>query len=260
MARAGLAAGPGPVDTLDAGLADLETHGACVIGGALAPDLLDALRGATYRAAANDRKYGWAQSYQYGKDDHVNQRVWNLPSRDPVFAELAELPLAIDLVRRTLGWPASLSSMSANITHRGGGSMMLHTDQGYLPGPLQQAWVYNCVWCVDPFTAANGATLIAPGSHRTPEPPAPDALVPVEAPAGSLIVLDGRLWHTNGVNTSGESRAGLFAVYTLPWLMPQENWSLSLNPAVRQFGSETLQTLLGFRPHVLGRVNGMERI
>jgi hypothetical protein len=29
---------------------------------------------------------------------------------------------------------------------------------------------------------------------------------------------------------------------------------------VRQFGSETLQTLFGFRPQVLGRINGMDRI
>jgi hypothetical protein len=38
------------------------------------------------------------------------------------------------------------------------------------------------------------------------------------------------------------------------------NWSLSLDPALRQFGSEALQTLFGFRPEVPGRVNGRERI
>jgi len=86
-------------------------------------------------------------------------------------------------------------------------------------------------------------------------------LIPAEAPAGSAIVMEGRLWHTSGENRSqGRRRAGIFAVYTLPILLPQENHFLSLDPAVRQFGSETLQTLLGFRPQVLGRVNGMERI
>jgi hypothetical protein len=34
----------------------------------------------------------------------------------------------------------------------------------------------------------------------------------------------------------------------------------SLNPAVVQTGSETLLTLLGYRPAVLGRVNGLDRI
>jgi hypothetical protein len=258
-----ITAGPKPVTDLERGLADLAEHGACIIAGALAPDLLGDLRAALYRAARTDRKYGLEEAYPYGKDDHVNQRIWNLPSHDPVFCELAEHPLAIELVERTLGWPASLSSMSANITNGGGASMLLHTDQGYLPGPLAQPWVFNLCWCVDEFTAENGATLFASGSHRVQgalPPEAMERMIPAIAPAGSLIVLDGRLWHTNGVNRNAISRAGIFAVYTLPWLMPQENWSLSLNPSVRQFGSETLQTLFGFRPRVLGRVNGRERI
>ncbi len=83
---------------------------------------------------------------------------------------------------------------------------------------------------------------------------------PLEAPAGSMIAMDGRLWHTNGVNVDGTRRAGIFGWYTLPIYLPQENWSLSADPAIRQFGSETLQTLLGFRPHFLGRINGHDRL
>jgi hypothetical protein len=250
--------GPTHVDDLAAGLAQLELHGACIITGALAPALLDELHAALYRAAYTDLKYGMADAFEHLQDDKPNQSVWNLPSHDPVFCELAKHPLAVDFVKRTLGWPASLSSMSANIANRGGPSMMLHTDQGYLPGKLDRAWVYNLAWCLDDFTAENGATLIAPGSHKMHDGPRPalSELQPATAPAGSLIILDGRILHTNGVNTTGAGRAGIFAVYTLPWLLPQENWPLSLNPSVRQFGSETLLTLLGFRPTFLGRVNG----
>jgi ectoine hydroxylase-related dioxygenase (phytanoyl-CoA dioxygenase family) len=255
--------GPTLVDSIDAGLAQLDTHGACIITGVLDPDLLAEAREATYRVARNERKYGWSQDYQYGADDHVNQRVWNLPSRDPVFAAIAEHPVAIEIITRTLGWPASLSSMSANITHGGGASMVLHTDQGYLPGQLDRAWVYNLAWCVDDFTVENGATLFAPGSHRLTGPlpaEARETMIPALAPAGSLFVLDGRTWHTNGVSRSAQGRAGLFTVYTLPWLMPQENWALSIDPALRQFGSETFRTLTGFRPGVLGRINGLDRL
>ena len=72
--------------------------------------------------------------------------------------------------------------------------------------------------------------------------------------------MEGRLLHTNGVNTNGVRRGGIFSWYTLPIYMPQENWFLSANPAIRQFGSEALQTLLGFRPQVMGRINGLDRI
>ncbi|WP_405182617.1 hypothetical protein OG225_17190 [Nocardia sp. NBC_01377] len=30
--------------------------------------------------------------------------------------------------------------------------------------------------------------------------------------------------------------------------------------SIRRFGSETVQTLLGFRPQVLGRINGLDRL
>jgi ectoine hydroxylase-related dioxygenase (phytanoyl-CoA dioxygenase family) len=261
---------PRPTRDLDKGLADLERYGACVIEGALAGEKLEEVRTALTRAAVADRQYGWAQDYQYGGDDHVNQRVWNLPSRDPVFCELAEHPVAMHFVRQVIGWPALLSSMSANITGLGGESMVLHADQGYMPPPWNRPLGINIGWAIDPFTRENGATCFIPGSNHSDGlgpgqsmgrgEAAKDGLVPIEAPAGSAIIMEGRLLHTNGVNTNGVRRAGIFSWYTLPIYLPQENWFRSLNPAVRQFGSETLQTLFGFRPQVLGRMNGLDRI
>jgi ectoine hydroxylase-related dioxygenase (phytanoyl-CoA dioxygenase family) len=253
---------PRSTKDLDGAVADLREHGACVVAGALDGELLAEVRTALYRAAESDRKYGLAEDYQYGGDDHVNQRVWNLPSHDPVFCALAEHPIALRFVQEVIGWPALLSSMSANITATGGQSMILHADQGYMPRPWAGPHGVNVAWCVDDFTVANGATLYLPGSHlgngegqgRLEE--FRDRLVPIEAPAGSVIVMEGRLLHTNGVNTNGVRRGGVFSWYTLPIYLPQENWFRSLNPAARQTASETLQTLFGFRPAVLGRVNG----
>jgi ectoine hydroxylase-related dioxygenase (phytanoyl-CoA dioxygenase family) len=253
-----------PTENLDRATAELAENGACVVAGALDADLLAEVRTALYRAADSDRRYGLAMDYQYGGDDHVNQRVWNLPSHDPVFCALAEHPVAMHFVKEVLGWPALLSSMSANITAAGGQSMVLHADQGYTPRPWGKPHGVNVAWCVDDFTAENGATCFLPGSHHWNGEGQgrldrfKDQLVPIEAPAGSAIVMEGRLLHTNGVNVNGVRRAGIFGWYTLPIYLPQENWYLSLNPAVRQVGSETLLTLLGFRPAVLGRVNGRD--
>jgi ectoine hydroxylase-related dioxygenase (phytanoyl-CoA dioxygenase family) len=255
-----------PRPTADLGQAslDLEACGACIIEGVLEPAKLREVHTALYRAAEADRSYGWTQKYQYGGGDHINQRIWNLPSRDPVFCELAEHAVAMHFVRKVLGWPALLSSMSANITAGGGQSMVLHCDQGYMPTPWSRPLGVNVAWCVDDFTRQSGATCFIPGSNhwngQGQGQDMKDQLVPLEAPAGSAIVMEGRLLHTNGVNTNGVLRAGIFSWYTLPIYLPQENWFLSLNPGVRQFGSETLLTLLGFRPQLLGRINGMERI
>lgn len=249
---------------LERALNDLKTYGACVVLNALDEGRLKEVHTALYRAAEADRQYGWGQDYGHGGDDHINQRVWNLPSRDPVFCALAEHPTAMHFVQKLLGWPALLSSMSANITSGGGASMVLHADQGYMPGPWTRPHGVNVAWCVDEFTATNGATCYLPGSHlengQGQGADMSDKLVPIEAPAGSAIIMEGRLLHTNGKNTNGVRRAGIFSWYTLPIYLPQENWFMSLNPIVRQFSSETLQTLFGFRPQVLGRINGLDRI
>jgi len=255
--------GPHPTKDLDQAMADLKTLGACVVADALDADMLNEVHTALYRAADSDRKYGRNKAYQYGGDDHINQRVWNLPSRDPVFCALAEHPIALHFVRKILGWPALLSSMSANITSGGGASMIVHADQGYMPQPWERPHGINVAWCVDEFTAGNGATCYIPGSNHwnsDGKDTDKDKLVPIEAPAGSAIIMEGRLLHTNGVNTNGIRRGGIFGWYTLPIYLPQENWFLSLDPAIRQFGSENLLTLLGFRPQVMGRINGLDRI
>ena len=243
---------------------DLAELGACVIKDVLAGDALKEVQEALYRVARREDEQGWRQKYQYGADDGINQRVWNLVSRDTLFCSLVEHPLALRFVRSVIGWPALLSSISANITGPGGGSMVVHADQGYMPMPWARPQAVNIGWCIDDFTVENGATRVALGSHKlNRQPTAEDArgeLTPILATAGSMIVMEGRVWHTNGVNTGNGRRAGIFAAYTLPIYLPQENWFLSLNPVIRQYGSETLQTLFGFRPQVFGRINGLDHL
>jgi ectoine hydroxylase-related dioxygenase (phytanoyl-CoA dioxygenase family) len=240
----------------------LSTRGYCVIERALEPALRMRIQEAVYRIAEFERSVGWTSRYAFGNDATANQRIWNLLSRDPLFCQLVEHDLAIAFVTEVIGWPALLSSTSANIVVNDDENTAIHADQSYMPEPWGSAHGVNIAWTVDDFTSANGATRVAPGSHRLNRAHRPDEelpeFVPVEAPAGSMIVMDGRVWHTTGRNLSGRPRCGIFNWYTLPIYLPQENWYLSLNPAVRQFGSERLLTLLGFRPGLMGRVNGLQ--
>ena len=249
---------------LHAAQRDLTENGYAVIEGALPPGLLAAVHDALYRVARFERDNGRALSYDASKDGDGSQRIWNLISRDPVFCPLAEHALALDLVRFLIGWPASLSSSSANIVFTDEDNIIVHADMAYMPEPWSGPQAINIAWCIDDFTAANGATMIVPGSHRLSrnhrESDGRAGLVAIEAPAGSIIAMDGRLWHSAAPNRTAQPRAAIFNSYTLPIYMPQENWFLSLDPAIRQFGSETLLTLLGFRPGLMGRVNGRTTI
>jgi ectoine hydroxylase-related dioxygenase (phytanoyl-CoA dioxygenase family) len=253
---------PAPTDDLDRAEADLAEHGICAVTGVLSGAALEAVRADLYAAAAQDRARGREQKFGLDHEhDDTNQRVWNVLSRSPVFVDLAEHPVALRLLRSVLGWPMLLGNLSANITGPGGGEMVLHADQIFVPTPWPaEPQGANAAWCIDDFTADNGATCFVPGSHRLHRPPEPGddvTPIPLEAPAGTLVVFESRLWHRTGFNrTQHQRRAGIFGWYTRPIYRPQENWFLSLDPSVRQFASDELLVLLGYRTQGLGLVNG----
>lgn len=253
---------PAPTDDVERAEHDLRTHGIGAVTGALDGVTLRAVRDDLYAAAGHDRARGREQKFalDYAHDE-TNQRVWNVLSRSPVFIDLVEHPGALRLLRSVLGWPMLLGNLSANITGPGGGEMVLHADQIFVPEPWPAApQGANAAWCVDDFTADNGATCFVPGSHLLNRAPRPDddvTPIPLEAPAGTLVVFDSRLWHRTGFNrTATQRRAGLFGWYTRPIYRTQENWFLSLDPSVAQFGSEELLVLLGYKTVGLGLVNG----
>ena len=68
---------------------------------------------------------------------------------------------------------------------------------------------------IDDFTPDNGSTRLVPGTHRARCPPPksfadpasrhPDQVV-VTAPAGSVVVFNGHLWHGGTCNRGGDHR------------------------------------------------------
>jgi ectoine hydroxylase-related dioxygenase (phytanoyl-CoA dioxygenase family) len=255
---------PAPTDDLDRAEHDLHEHGICAVLDVLKGAELDEVRTELYAAAARDRSRG--REVSFGLDyahDTSNQRVWNVLSRSPVFSDLVEHPVALRLLRSVLGWPMLLGNLSANITGPGGGEMIMHADQIFVPTPWPaEPQGANAAWCVDDFTAEVGATCFVPGSHLLNRPPTAEEYasatpVPMEAPAGAVVVFDSRLWHRTGNNvTADRTRAGIFGWYTRPIYRTQENWFLSLDPSVRQYASDDLLVLLGYRSEGLGLVNG----
>jgi len=129
-----------------------------------------------------------------------------------------------------------ISNFTANIALPGSESMVLHSDQSLVaPPPWQAPWSMNIIWCLDDLFAANGATRYLPGSHHFQQfadvpDNAPQQTVAFEAPAGSFVAMDGRMWHTSGANvTQDAERALLFAYYSVDYLRPQANWNVVLS-------------------------------
>lgn len=264
MSLAPALAVPPPTRDLAQGLRNIAEYGLTIVPDVLTGDVLDRARDALYRAADSDRARQREQKFSLDDaQDDTNRRVWNVLSRDPVFEDMAFHPLALDYVKAVLGWPALLGNISANITGPGGGEMVLHADQIFVPEPWASApQGMNVAWCLDDFTEANGATRFVPGSHKLNRAPRAEdrqaETAPMVASAGSAVVFESRVWHKTGHNrTADQQRAGVFAWYTKPIYRAQENWFLSLRPEVRQFASDEALVLLGYKAEGLGLVNGV---
>lgn len=230
----------------------LAEDGWCVV-----PDVLDraATRDALERlhaAAAASERQGVSTFMPILDPNRSNVRVFYLLEHDALFRELILHPVARDLVASLLGENFLISNFTANIALPGSQSMALHSDQALVsPEPWLAPWSINIIWCLADVHFENGATLFVPGSQhwqRHADVPADAAqrLRAFTAKAGSIVAMDGRVWHTSGANvTADEERPLLFGYYCKPFLRPQVNWNVGLSAETQATLSPELHERLG---------------
>ncbi len=239
-------------DALASAKSQLREDGWCVL-----PHVLDAAAtaealGRLWAAADESERRGMPTFMPVLDPNASNVRVFYLLELDAVFRQLIQHRTAVALVRSLLGDDFLISNFTANIARPGSRSMALHSDQSLVvPAPWLQPWALNIIWCLTDVSFENGATMFIPGSHRwqTRAEVPPDAdrrLRPFEAPAGSIVAMDGRMWHTSGANiTADQDRALLFGYYTRPFLRPQVNWNACLSAETQVSLDQRMRGWLG---------------
>lgn len=160
-------------------------------------------------------------SYKYAENV---DRVWNLVNKHILFSELITNPLIATLMeaifdRDTRHQKYFLSSFQATYVRPGAKAQALHIDTP-VPNPLPPWEIkVNTIWLLDEFTDMNGATEIIPGSHKYGRRPVDSdlkdhaGLRKIKAPAGSLVVTSGYLWHRAGANLSPGVRTALLGSF-----------------------------------------------
>jgi ectoine hydroxylase-related dioxygenase (phytanoyl-CoA dioxygenase family) len=233
----------------------MATDGVCVIPGVLTREQVAEANAALDRAVEETRRMGESTHTDTLDPNAQNVRVYNLPDFDPLFIELLRWPIAAEIVEDVIGPTALVSNFTANIALPGSKSMNMHSDQALtMPPPWLQPMALNIIWCLDDVHEANGATRYLPGSHRyeTPEALPADALARMrafEAPAGSIVAMEGRIWHTSGANvTASERRAMMFAYYSADYIRQQANWEASLSPEVKDALDPQMRAMFGLGP------------
>ena len=230
----------------------LNQHGYCVIEDVLDLRTTAETRSRLVAAAAESERRGVSTYIEQLDPNESNVRVFNLLDLDPVFIDLIAHPVALEIAGHLLDDDFVISNFTANIAKPGSGSMMIHSDLALvLPEPWHAPWSLNVIWALDDVHGDNGGTLFMPGSHRyerLADVPADirDHMIPMQAKAGSVVAMDGRLWHTSGENrTQSEERALLFGYYSRSFIRPQWNFNVGLSEATQARLSPELKRWLG---------------
>ena len=123
-----------------------------------------------------------------------------------------------------------------------------HRDLPYQHFVSSTPIAVNALFCLDEFTAQNGATFVLPASHKSEAFPSPNYVrkiaFQVEAPAGSFILLDCMAFHAGGFNRTQSARRAINHVYTIPFFKQQIN--IPANMKNNEDLSSEIRDLLGF--------------
>ena len=131
-------------------------------------------------------------------------------------------------------------------------SQIIHRDELNWPeATCDQEITITAIFALTDFTEQNGATVLAPGSHKWPgalPEVKPEQTCQAVMKAGSALLYSGKIIHGGGANvTADEWRVGLHAGFCLGWLRAEENHQLTTTVDRARALPETAQYLLGFR-------------
>jgi ectoine hydroxylase-related dioxygenase (phytanoyl-CoA dioxygenase family) len=246
--------------------ADLKQWGYCLIQDALSPEQLARMKQRTDDQAAGERKAGLAvwqgTAPVQGEPLPRTQFIHSLINKGRQFVQAVEHdpegvqggPVIEQLLNETMGPGFLMSSFIAIISSPGNSPQGLHQDQATAPFSSAAApFTVNTMFILADTSADNGGTLVVPGSHRLtsaagPGEPLTEPMPPainLTAPAGTVMMFEGRLLHGTGVNRSNATRA-ILVMNSVKWFMRQQEMHLmSAFPEILEHASPKLLYRLG---------------
>ncbi len=188
---------------------------------------------------------------------------------DEVFEEWLENPALAAVIDYILRGQAHLSSLLSFVKWRDGNAKpgdpatFLHSDAPGSPDgvlPATHSLVCNAALCLTDYTLADGCIAMVPGSHRLCRVPGPgegeDRAVPVEGPAGSLVVWLGNTWHGAFPKLTDGLRLNVTSYHCHPALKTQERYKEAVPPEMLARRSARFRSLMGVDDPMGWKENG----
>jgi ectoine hydroxylase-related dioxygenase (phytanoyl-CoA dioxygenase family) len=205
--------------------AEFEEYGYVVLRGAIPRKDAQRVERRVREIMARQPDTGKIDQHLPGFFNHLN------PKDDPLFLPLVTHPTCLRLARDLLGEQFQMTEVGCRWRKPGAPEGPIHVGvpldslaRSGLPVP-NVCFVLGFSWILHDLTRNMGTSFNLPFSHHAPRGPRPGVryqhLVPVEAPAGSLLIYHGALWHKFGANTTRDRpRVGLMGGYFPFWMDP----------------------------------------
>ena len=245
-------------DGAGAVFAAIERDGGVIVDDFLSPELLEQLR-QDVMPYVSAHPAGAATGHDFWKAFHgaATKRVTGVAEMSDAWGDLLCDPLYKALGDHYLGEDNYYLNTGQLICIGPGETpQLLHRDELNWPHAVSDGHelTVTAIFALTDFTAENGATVIAPGSHRWPgamPEVQPEQTCQAVMPAGAALLYNGKVIHGGGANTTSDQwRIGLHAGFVLGWLRAEENHQLTTSLDTARRLPEHAQRMLGFRSYV----------
>lgn len=237
---------------------ELETTGFAVVPGVFSSSELEELRHGLYTAQKNIVKEIGEDRLKAAKEVGVLRIICKYSD---TFLSVLQKEKILEIVDTILG-PTSV----------------LHLQNGFILPPTEEQDVFqfhfhrdfprllggylcslNIMVAVDEFTKVNGATIVVPGTQQKENSFDVEKLrkdsIPVECPAGSIVVFDSTLIHCAGVNRTNEDRLAINHQFTRSYFKQQIDYVRALGDNKIKSLPERTKQLLGWYTRVPTSLN-----
>ena len=199
----------------------------------------------------------------FSKDKKLCQKwIYNLLNINPVFSDLIQPKIAMEVFKITLGEQFTCGFFEANCLMPGARGQSPHIDYPYnytyengaeIPFETKGNFLFNCqtLIALNDFNLNNGSTAFLEGSYKKLIFPNKDSnkkykFKQIRAPKGSLILFNGLTWHTSMPNYSySENRFCILGQYLPSFIKPMLDIAGTTKKTVINKDKHLLKQLLG---------------